>query len=213
MCLASARVAYVCCNHWDLARWYWASTTRSSTIATSQCQGRLMLSVSASGVFEEASDPRTTPAEQRCPPPQLRQSSFFPGGKGDADTTRGRPLGSGSPGGGGRRILKILHVRLETSIAPALAYTPSTEYRIVFLHSVFCSWLLHPLRRSFGVAPMLEPITAFRVKQESNRELLQRTGLRKVWKRLAVRHSASTGCWAFAHTGNELESTPGIRAV
>ena len=46
-----------------------------------------------------------------------------------------------------------LLVRLETRSPPAIAYTPSTQYRIVFffLHFVLCSRLPHPLCRSSGV--------------------------------------------------------------
>ena len=152
MCLVSASVAYVCCNHWDLARWYQASTTKRSTFGNHRCQRRLMLTLSASGVLEKTSDPRTTPVVQRCPPPQVRDGSLFSWSERRCGgTTRGHPLRSGSPGGGGAS--SSLRARLETSFPPALAYTRSLRSAVLFFFctSCFCSRLPHPLRRTSGV--------------------------------------------------------------
>ena len=105
------------------------------------------MTLSAS-VLEDASDPRTTPVEQRCPPPQQRQSSFLPGGKGDAEAPPAA-LRSGSAGGEGASSRFYLYgSRPPLRLRLLTLHLRST---VLFLHFVLCSRLPHPLRPSSGV--------------------------------------------------------------
>ena len=157
--------------------------------------------------------------EQRCLLPQLRQSSFFQGGKGDAEAPPAA-LRSGSAGGGGA-----------SSRSHENGSRPAFHPRLLKLHLhstvLFCCTLFSAV----GFLILCVDLQEFHTRTGgccadvgAHHCLPRGTGKRQG---TSSPHLAEEGLeetcreafgidlvMAFAHTGNEVESaTPGIRAV